>query len=237
MWCSSRWNPFFLLKVHAVFWRKGLGFFRPPSVSVVASLSRQKTQSWFNSPIACVLTMLHTLPENQPPPPTTPTEINTIAKKKRLSLDPVHHRLNMELDLQSLFRLHVHSCIHWLWPRNLPPPRNWAHILGRYRSAKKDNISLWPPAVPIRELNVPPNAFFFVHIMDSGIPLPTKCGSGESVWYPPPRFFTLYFCPLSTLLDTPTTLYLHRLNDAVRLSAWLGWKQTVTCLVAEKPVI
>ncbi len=25
-------------------------------------------------------------------------------------------------------------------------------------------------------------------------------------------------------------------NDAVRLSAWLGWKQTVTCLVAEKPV-
>ncbi len=31
-----------------------------------------------------------------------------------------------------------------------------------------------------------------------------------------------------------TTLYLHRLMTR---SAWLGWKQTVTCLVAEKPVI
>ncbi len=29
------------------------------------------------------------------------------------------HRLNMELDLQSLFGLHVHSCTHWLRP---PPP-------------------------------------------------------------------------------------------------------------------
>jgi hypothetical protein len=26
------------------------------------------------------------------------------------------HRLNMELDLQSLFGLHVHSCTHWLSP-------------------------------------------------------------------------------------------------------------------------
>ncbi len=24
------------------------------------------------------------------------------------------HTLNMKLDLQSLFRLHVHSCSHWL---------------------------------------------------------------------------------------------------------------------------
>ncbi len=29
---------------------------------------------------------------------------------------------NMELDLQSLFGLHVHSCTHWLRPRNSPPP-------------------------------------------------------------------------------------------------------------------
>jgi hypothetical protein len=28
----------------------------------------------------------------------------------------------MELDLQSLFGLHVHSCAHWLRPRNNPPP-------------------------------------------------------------------------------------------------------------------
>jgi hypothetical protein len=28
----------------------------------------------------------------------------------------------MELDLQSLFGLHVHSCTHWLKPRNRNPP-------------------------------------------------------------------------------------------------------------------
>jgi hypothetical protein len=37
----------------------------------------------------------------------------------------VNHRLNMELDLQSLFGLNVvHSCTHWLGPRYplTPPP-------------------------------------------------------------------------------------------------------------------
>ncbi len=36
-----------------------------------------------------------------------------------------NHRLNMELELQSLFGLHVHSCTHWLrpWLRpRIPPP-------------------------------------------------------------------------------------------------------------------
>jgi len=32
------------------------------------------------------------------------------------------HRLNMEVDLQSLFGLHVHSCTHWLRPRNSTHP-------------------------------------------------------------------------------------------------------------------
>ncbi len=32
------------------------------------------------------------------------------------------HRLNMELDLQSLFGLHVHSCTHLLRPRKTLPP-------------------------------------------------------------------------------------------------------------------
>ncbi len=54
------------------------------------------------------------------------------------------HKLNKELDLQSLFVLHVHSCTHWLRPR--PPPRIWAHIRECYWSAKIDNISLCPPA-------------------------------------------------------------------------------------------
>ncbi len=54
------------------------------------------------------------------------------------------HRLNMEKDLKSLFRLHVHSCTHLLRPRNSPPPCIWAHIRGCYCSAKIDDISLWP---------------------------------------------------------------------------------------------
>jgi hypothetical protein len=43
------------------------------------------------------------------------------------------HRLNMELDLQSLFGLHVHSC---------SSPLIWAHKRGRFWSAKIDDISL-----------------------------------------------------------------------------------------------
>jgi hypothetical protein len=50
-----------------------------------------------------------------------------------------YHRLNMKLDLQNLFGLHVHSFTHWLRP---PTPRIWAHIRGRYWSAKIDDISL-----------------------------------------------------------------------------------------------
>jgi hypothetical protein len=38
------------------------------------------------------------------------------------------HRLNMDLDLQSLFELHAHSCTHWLRPRKPPPPLH----LGSY---------------------------------------------------------------------------------------------------------
>jgi hypothetical protein len=53
----------------------------------------------------------------------------------------------MELDLQSLFGLHVHLCTNWLRPRNPSPShRIWAHILGRYWSAKIDDISLRPPS-------------------------------------------------------------------------------------------
>ncbi len=54
------------------------------------------------------------------------------------------HRLNIELDLQSLFGLHVHSFTHWLRPRIPPPPPIWAHIRGRYWSAKIET-SLFKP--------------------------------------------------------------------------------------------
>jgi hypothetical protein len=63
------------------------------------------------------------------------------------SLVMAYHRLKMELDLPNLFGLHVHSCTHWLRPRNPPAPppqypRIWAHIRRRYWSAKTDDISL-----------------------------------------------------------------------------------------------
>ncbi len=42
------------------------------------------------------------------------------------------NRLHMDLDLQSLFGLHVHSCTHWMKPLAPHPfPRIWAHIRGR----------------------------------------------------------------------------------------------------------
>jgi hypothetical protein len=56
-------------------------------------------------------------------------------------LDKADHRLNKELDLQSLFGLHVHGFTYWLRPRN-PPPRISAHIRGRCWSAKIDDISV-----------------------------------------------------------------------------------------------
>ncbi len=46
-------------------------------------------------------------------------------------LHQVNHRLNMELDLKSLFGLLCTLCTHWLRPRNSPPPP----YLGSYTRA------------------------------------------------------------------------------------------------------
>ncbi len=56
-------------------------------------------------------------------------------------------RLNMELDLQSLFGLHFMWCEQLNSLAKTPatpllPPRIWTRILGRYWSAKIDDISL-----------------------------------------------------------------------------------------------
>jgi hypothetical protein len=52
----------------------------------------------------------------------------------------------MELDPQSvlaLLGLLVHSCTHWLRSPQQPPPlpRIWAHMRGRYWSAKIDDLN------------------------------------------------------------------------------------------------
>jgi len=85
-------------------------------------------------------------PANDPPPKYTPPPSYSTAtgariarmirevmvaahlKKEKINAANVKvnkstpYRLNMELDLQSLVWIHVHSCTHWLRPRNLPPP-------------------------------------------------------------------------------------------------------------------
>ncbi len=52
-------------------------------------------------------------------------------------LHRMQHRLNMKLDLQSLFGVHVHRCTHWLRPRT-PPPH-----LGSYTRSRQDRRHLF----------------------------------------------------------------------------------------------
>jgi hypothetical protein len=56
-----------------------------------------------------------------------------------------NHRLNMKLDLQSLFGL-LCTAVLIVWDFVTPPsPSIWAHLRGRYWAAKIDDTSLWPP--------------------------------------------------------------------------------------------
>ncbi len=57
------------------------------------------------------------------------------------------HRLNMKLDHQSIFGFQVHRYPSAATPQLPSSPRIWAHIRGRYWSAKKDDIFLWTPPV------------------------------------------------------------------------------------------
>jgi hypothetical protein len=50
------------------------------------------------------------------------------------------HRLIIELDLQCLFGFYVHSCTHWLSPRNPPPPA--FGLMGAIWSVEINDISL-----------------------------------------------------------------------------------------------
>jgi|688.fasta_scaffold914836_1 hypothetical protein len=64
----------------------------------------------------------------------------------RTSIDSLH-RLNMELALQSLFGLHVHSCTHWLRPSTPHPAFGLIIYEGAIgRSAKIDDIFWKPPS-------------------------------------------------------------------------------------------
>ncbi len=61
-----------------------------------------------------------------------------------------HHRLNMEISKVFLgsISLDVHSCTHWMRPRNPPPPCIWTRIT-RALLVRKDRrylfVTPWPP--------------------------------------------------------------------------------------------
>jgi hypothetical protein len=42
------------------------------------------------------------------------------------------HRLNIKLNLQSLYGLHVHSCTYWLRPHSPPPPLGLIGAIGLF---------------------------------------------------------------------------------------------------------
>jgi hypothetical protein len=59
----------------------------------------------------------------------------------------------MELALQSLFGLHVHSCTHWLKPRNRKPqPPHLGSYARAQLVAKIDDIFCDPPALKVLSL-------------------------------------------------------------------------------------
>jgi hypothetical protein len=62
------------------------------------------------------------------------------------------HRLDMQLDLQSLFWLHVHSRTHWLRPRNpsLPPAFGLIYE-GAIGQLRKNRHFLVTPWIRIRD--------------------------------------------------------------------------------------
>ncbi len=71
-----------------------------------------------------------------------------------------YERLNMELDMQSLFGLHVHSYIYWLRPGNPTPPfsRIWAHMRGLNSiSQPRKTTSLCNPPRPSIDLATHPS--------------------------------------------------------------------------------
>jgi hypothetical protein len=59
---------------------------------------------------------------------TMDTEDYELWERRQVGL---HHRLNLELDLQRLLgsmSRDVHNCTHWLRPGNPPSPRIWTRI-------------------------------------------------------------------------------------------------------------
>jgi hypothetical protein len=64
---------------------------------------RMLRKYWFN------FRDLYTKPSSDDPIPFIIRSLDT------LLCFSLRHRLNMQLDLQSLYRLHVHSCTHWPW--------------------------------------------------------------------------------------------------------------------------
>jgi hypothetical protein len=132
----------------------------------------------------------------------------------RRRLFSVAHRLNTELDLNSLIGLHVHSFTHWLRHRKPPNTRIWAHIRGRYWSAKIGDMSLWPAIVlPLKLIFV-----LFLSTLQSHEALKVKVSqkgikSQLFTVLKTSSFKTHYDLPLQLMLTLCGVLYWSRLHE------------------------
>ncbi len=113
----------------------------------------------------------HYLPPTLPPPllPQLPHSGQDQQSPPHCPVKPgdgrtnrVLHRLNTELDLQSLFGLLCTAVLIGWDSATVPlPPGIWAHIRGRYGSAKKEDIWPWGTCLPI-EKQVDCNMWIFI---------------------------------------------------------------------------
>ncbi len=118
------------------------------------------------------------------------------------------HRLNMELDLQSLASMCSAQCTlrctRWLRPSRPPPPHLGAYT--RMILVSQNNISLWPPCVSLYEEKLPRRNVR--SILSSKPEHEWETHGGDGIWrlpLPPPPTFTnwlLFFCLASILYCT-----------------------------------
>ncbi len=71
-------------------------------------------------------------------------QMNILKEYAGIAVVVSHHRLNMGLDLQSLFGLHVHSCTHWLRTLIPPPPHLGSHTKTLLVSQDRRHLFVTP---------------------------------------------------------------------------------------------
>jgi hypothetical protein len=116
-----------------------------------------------------------------------------------------HHRLNMELDLQSLFGLHVHSCTHWLKPRNSPLPPHFGSFTRALLVSQDRRHIFVTPCIPQPAPSILLNPRFLSHSSHLSYPfLHQSVSSLPSVQSTSPLLTIIPFSQLSCSSHMPT---------------------------------